>query len=192
MATGYSDPDGDITTQWNRTGGGAHYLAINDGVRQPTVPSTGSGQTIDALDGDESDIDEFTMDNSITDVAVVTQIVIWTYGFNTPANMDGKIRIYIGGWQTEYTLNFSSSWGWVSVTWNGSWSQAQLNGLQLRYTANSLIGKFDAHIIAAAYAQVTYTVPVVEYGHDFLGVPAANIGSVSGVPTANIDKIKGV
>ena len=39
---------------------------------------------------------------------------------------------------------------------------------------------------------VTYTPIATGYAHDFMGVPAANIGSVNGVPTANIASIDGV
>ncbi|KKN22853.1 hypothetical protein LCGC14_0910830 [marine sediment metagenome] len=61
--------------------------------------------------------------------------------------------------------------------------------MSIRIRADLAVSKTGIDI-ACVYAVVTYT--PAGYGHDFIGVPAANIGSVNGVPTANIASIKGV
>jgi len=61
--------------------------------------------------------------------------------------------------------------------------------MSIRIRADLAVSKTGIDI-ACVYAVVTYTPP--GYGHDFIGVPAANIDNVIGVPTENIDKIIGV
>lgn len=187
MATGYCDPNADSTPiQWHPNVGGTHYQVIDGGIRTPTAPTT---DNIYAGDGDENA--QGTVQMGTLTVATVTRVRVWTYGTNTAGEIP-FVRIQIGGWAANQSLDMGAGYGWYYRDFNGSWSQADLNGLLVRYTADSLIGKLDGIWIRACYAEVTYTAPVVGYGHDFNGVPAANISNVSGVPTANIANIKGV
>jgi len=188
MVVDYCDPDGDITKQWSHPSAPAdHFQEINDGVRQPTVPSS---DDIAATDGDENAVDQFTM-TSLSNVDEVTQVTVWTYG-NCTAGEDARVNLYIGAWQGQAWVGLGTSGGWRSYTKTGSWTQEQLNAMQVQYQADSVYGKFDGTWIRACYCEITYSEVAVGYGHDYMGVPAANIGSVSGVPTANIASIKGV
>ncbi len=190
MATGYCDPDADSTpVQWTPSVGGTHFGVIDDGTRQPAAAGS---DNIFAGDGDENAQGTVTMDNSINDVDTVSQVKIWTYGRATSGEQP-YVSIYIGGsWKSNMLVSVGTSNSWASDAFNGAWTQADLDGLQVRYIGDSAYGKFDGSWVLSCYAEVTYTVAAAGYGHDVMGVPAANIDNVMGVPTANIDKIIGV
>ena len=137
--------------------------------------------------------------DSISDVDEVTQVKVYTYGATSTA---GKLP------EIEISWNNGSSWeglqqcnlpvggggeeGETDNTWSGlSKTQAQLNAFAVRYTAD-VPDKNDGHHINRVYVLVWYSEVVVGYGHDFIGIPAANIASIMGIPNANIDNICGL
>ena len=98
----------------------------------------------------------------------------------------------MGGWQGyQETVLGNGVDVWSTQDFPGAFTQADLDGLQVNYRADVAV-KNSQNNIDVCYVIVTYTLLVVGYGHNFMGVPAANIGNVCGVPTENIDKIKGV
>lgn len=190
MTVDYCDPNGDVQKEWESACGN-HYECIDGGVRQPAAPTT---DDIGAFDGNENDIDRFYMDNSIQDVDEVTSVTVWIYGRNSTGERC-SVDIQLGSiqpWEGYQSVNMDGSYAWRSKTFNGSWTQTNLDEMQVRFKAYSNYGTYDYTRIRAFYCEVTYSEVVVGYGHDFMGVPAANIDSVNGIPTANIDKIKGV
>lgn len=190
MTIGYCDPNGDVQKEWFPSVGTTHYVLIDGGIRQPTAPTT---DNIGAFDGNENDIDRFYL-TSLPDVDEVTSVVVWVYGRNSsgePCQVDLQMGT-IEAWEGYQTIEMVGGYGWFSVTFNGSWTQINLDQMQVRFKADNIYGTYDYTRIRAFYCEVTYSEVVVGYGHDFMGVPAANIDEVNGVPTANIDTIKGV
>lgn len=190
MTVGYCDPNGDVQKEWESSCGN-HYECIDGGIRQPATPSS---DNIYVADGNENDIDRFYMDNSIQGVDEVTSVVVWIHGNNTTGE-HCQVDIQLGSiqpWEGYQTVNMDSGYAWFSKTFNGSWTQQNLDEMQVRFKADSAYGKIDLTWIRAFYCEVTYSEVSLGYGHDFMGVPAANIDEVNGIPTANIDTIKGV
>lgn len=90
-----------------------------------------------------------------------------------PSGVGVSLRINDSAQVTSTTLDFDDE------PYNG------VNTIDL-YTAVA----FSAIPLTLYYLKLDFE--DLGYGHDFMGVPATNIGIVSGVPTANIANIKGV
>ncbi|KKK55544.1 hypothetical protein LCGC14_3073480 [marine sediment metagenome] len=192
MPTGEIVPDTDgPLTEWTVIGGtGTHESAIDEARASPNTADRIHG---DQPSGDDNVIDMFEM-STFTMGGTITQIEVFaycqgaaTYGGNAEIDF---LDIFGSGWQGYQYLNpGTGAYAWKSVTFAGlNMNQADLNSCAIRIRADLAISKTGIDI-ACVYAVVTYT---VGYGHDFLGVPAANIDNVIGVPTENIDKIIGV
>ena len=125
---------------------------------------------------------------------VSSQVVIWTYGGglgNAP-----EITINIGG-ETHGPVDIA---GWTVInTWRSNtftpdaddWTEIEGSTLKVSLTAD-VPTKLFTHTIFTVYALFTYPDPPVGWAHDFLGVPAANIGEINGIPVEDIESVKGV
>ena len=151
MATGYVDPSGDDTQVWNAPTATPVYTEIDDGIRQPTAPNTAD---YDRDAGATEKIDIFDMD-TITNVDEVTQVKLWAYGKIgglDPAECHGDVYLN-GSWTSLTDFVFTTSYAWKSITYNGSWTQADLDALQVK------LRKINTGFaeVAAVYCEVTYT-----------------------------------
>ncbi|KKM13925.1 hypothetical protein LCGC14_1711280, partial [marine sediment metagenome] len=188
MATDILRPNSSDSHTWSI---GTGHANVDDEVTQPDA---GDSDILGAFfaNGDDNDVEVLGFP-TISGISEVTNITVWTYGSVTTITDTPEIDVNMGGWQgyVECVIN-STTMKWTSNSFNGSWNQANLDGLQVRYRADvSDISKgADSNNLDVVYVIVTYTV-VAGYGHDFIGVPAANIDNVIGVPTENIDKIIG-
>jgi len=189
MATDYVDPNFTNTAQWAGSTGTPHHLQVDDAVRQPGNPGTAT--YVRYQDGDENDDEDYSF--STLTVASVSSVRVWFYIATRTITEDCWIRIYMGGWTGQLRLDFTQTGvKWYSLLFSGTWTQADLNGLRVEYAAPPSIGKTNNGTLYCTYCEITYVAVVLGYGHDYMGVPAANIGSVMGVPTANIASINGV
>jgi len=153
----YLDPDGDAgTNQWSFLPGPNHFNGIDDGVREPTVP-TYSGDYISAIDGDENQIEDFTMETDT--VGVVTQITLWHYGMATTGEDCFNDILVGGGWQGYLLCGFTTSKAWKSRTIVGTWDQADIDAIQIRYKADSVLGTYEKSDVYALYLEVTFSDP---------------------------------
>lgn len=190
MATGEIVPDADITIQWFASGSPAEG-EIDESHASPNILDY--IQASQAL-GHDNLICEFHC-SSISDVGEATSVIVYTYAEGI-ATFGGHADVDFSpdgtNWEGYQAMTFAvGSWGWHQRIFPGlSMSQADLNACRVRFRANVPISKQAAQI-ACVYLVVTYTAPS-GYGHDYMGVPAANIDNVCGVPTANIASIKGV
>ncbi len=158
-------PDGDgATTNWLYTGSN-HWDEVNDDVNEPTAGEAGDYvYTGEGLGNDVAD--EFNMDNTISGVASVTDVTMWMYARSNPCGSTCDtvdMDIYMGGsWTTASTKTMTTAWTWYSATRSGSWTQTDLNNLQLRVNRN-VVGagppstQDDNVEVATIYADVTYT-----------------------------------
>ena len=188
MAVGDIIPNGDAgPNAWAATSGwcteSTHAECIDESKGSPSMTDQ-----IRAEDADDGDIESFNM-TTITPIASFSQIKVWTYGAVVVGG--NRPTVYVLS-ETPQTVGLPIAVaGWTSNTFTVSGNQSDLDGIKVTYTAGT-IGKFDVLQVGCVYAEVTYEEPAAGYGHDFMGVPAANIDEVNGVPTANIDNIKGV
>ena len=189
MAVQTIRPNGDGgVNQWSFCSHNPHYLGINEVVLDLAGHITGSEPN-----GDNNDVEEFTFttfdgieDNSITQVVVKTEV------YHIGARRLEVAISWDNGASWSGAVNMTTGSGMSTNTFAGlSYSKADLDKFELKYIADCGT-KGDLGKVYQSYVIVTYTEAAVGYGHDYMGVPAANIGSVNGVPTANIANIKGV
>lgn len=196
MATNTVKPNGDNLCNWaGPIDPGNHHTYVDE------YPGSPDSLFVSAtnLDSDNNDVEIFNM-TTFDDIEAdsITQIVVYTYGrrtgVNTPeidVSFDNGVS-WESGTGNEPECAIGTSWGEVTNTWAGlSYSKADLDNLLIKYIAD-VPDKDDLNQIDRIYAVITYTEAVVGYGHDFLGIPAANIDSIMGIPTANIDNICGL
>ena len=130
----FSDPTGDNgINQWNPLGGctGPHAGCINGTTRQPTVPSdAGLDAQTDGL------IEVFDMSNIQIFNADVTNITVWMYALSAGNDDSEGVNLTINADARERNFTVSAT-GWHQVSWDGSFSQAQVNDLTV--TTNAII-----------------------------------------------------
>lgn len=155
--TGYSDPDGDLTPlEWTSTGA-SHYTEIDETTIQPNLPNT-----LDYIsysteeEGPVYYYDTFGMSN-LTGIDSVSNITIWVYGYTSDNDAGIGADLNIGGsWQgfKPFTHIFGGGTGWWSVSYSGTWTQTQLNAMQVKLRATLYA---DEVRVYAMYAEVNYT-----------------------------------
>ena len=178
------DPDADgVTLEWTPIPSGDHYATIDDGTRQPAVPNLDDYIEINSGAGQDNFADTFYME-TLTGVDSVSSIKIWVYGKTGPADDEVHADISLDDGSTwvgsgEIIPESTSSAAWFSKTFNGTWTQAQLNTLHTK-----LIYKFVGGVaigdtaVYAMYAEITYEEVVIpEYSlMVFVAVSVASIG----------------
>ena len=193
MVTGYLDPDSDNSpTAWTPSVGATHFGVIDGGARDPDAPTT---DNIFVGDGDENAQGTVNMEIAgISNIDECSSIEIHVYGNNTSGEIP-YVRIYTtAGWEANQSLDMASGYAWFSRTFtaNQPYSQADIESLVVRFTADSAYGKYDGTWIRECYAEITYSEVAGGWGHKMMGVVGASIGKISGVAIASIGEVKGV
>lgn len=189
MATVEVVPNQDgAVNDWYQPLVGDHYVKIDEHPGAPNLESIYATQS----QGDDGDLDQFNFENPSFEGNVSSQVVVWTYGWKSNAG-SVDVTLNIGGEEHgPVDVGLGVAAGWHSNTFYPDaedWTELEASGVKLTYTAHCDLSKENITIYTC-YLKFTY--PEQGYAHDFLGVPAANIGSVNGVPTENIDNINGV
>jgi len=191
MAEGTVHPENDDVIEWvSPTLPATHWTEIDDYDPPLAEDFTQAGQTA----GDDNQVDIFNM-TTLGSVASVSQIVVYAYGMSVLSGGTPEVDIWWNGdWVSEGDLSpvWDGSFSWSTRTFAGlEGGQTELDALKVRIRADVTPSK-SVNNLASLYCVVTYEEGVVGYGHDFLGIPAANIDSIMGIPTANIDNICGL
>lgn len=153
MSTDFVDPNGDVTTQWEVTPAGTHFSTIDDGVRQPTEPGY-----LDYIEAHIIDVID-TFDMTPLTVTSVSNITVWSFGRSEAPASGVKCTCSINtgsGWADDVDFSFTTSYTWKSVSFDGTWTQAELNALQVRLTKLGSLVAGGIWVICM-YALVTYT-----------------------------------
>ena len=198
MVVGDLIPNDDVSVAWAvyPFPNAIHYVLIDEDKGSPTVPLTGDAINGTGIGGEDNAVDDFRL-SSLEDIDEATQAVVYVYcQYREDYAGAFDIDFYDGnawrGYQNLIPTQEGPAWGWDSKTFAGlSMDQTDVNNARVRFRGDFPDIK-DGATIGTCYVELTYTEVAVGYGHDFMGVPAANIGSVNGVPTANIASIKGV
>ena len=146
-------PDGDgMVQQWQKLGATDHWEDVDD--------TTPDNYAIYASDVDDGEKCEFTM-TTISDVTSVQSVSVKIYGRNnaTMGAADCYCNLYIEGvWQGQKTMSFTTTYTEYTSTWAGlNSSQAELNAMEIRVTANAAIIINEEQMIDQIYAEVIFT-----------------------------------
>ena len=169
-ATANIVPNTDVTGAWTVLGGtsdatcagGTHCDYVDEGATANTADYVSTGTALGT-----GIVEEYAL-STIANVASVSQVVVWAH-LQSFTNANGTIldtvgiNLRIGGTlQTATTVTPAfNTWGWFSATFTGSWTQAQLDGMQAYMVRNvvgtgSLNSQDDDIRLASVYAGVTY------------------------------------
>lgn len=184
MAVATIRPNGNAIAQ---TWFDADFSYVDEEVNQPDA---GGEDYANATLDDNNETFEVSFPDTIDDVDEVTNITIWTLGGSFSANPEIWLVLDWSTAEQQCEIPIAGDMGWTSNSFDGSWSQADLDSLVLIYRADGG-EKGDTTWIDVAYAVVTYSIPAVGYAHKFLGIAPNRIGKVCGILTANVGKIKG-
>ena len=139
--------------------GGTHCDYVDEGSTPVTTDYVSTG-----TNGSGGEVEEYTM-GTVSSVDTATSITIYFYLqsviSSTADTVDINARIN-GTLQLASTVTMTGSWAWYSTTYTGSWSQSDIDSLQLQATRTVVGGgspssRDDDVRLAAAYATVTYT-----------------------------------
>ncbi len=159
-------PDSDVTTGWPTTTGTSHYTEIDDG----STPDMASYIATDTANS--SYTDEFTM-STASNIDEATSITIRVFATSVTANPSSveidtlSLNARINGTlQTASTIYPIGSYAWFSISYTGSWTQADIDSLQVQLTRNVVGGgnpsnRADEIRVASVYVDLTYT-PAVD------------------------------
>lgn len=179
-----ADGDGTVGANWVVTPSGAHFTAIGDAVRQPTVPGI-----VDyiSINSNRSDTAFFQM-SSVGNVVTVSSVTLWVY-HNDGANGTIHASLYNASETlmhgTEQSLTPRSTSTWDSATFSGlSLTQGDLDGLRIRFRVTKGGGAASNVKIYAMYASVTHTsgilsVDIVDEGGGSVPSPSVNLSAVN-------------
>ena len=152
LESGDINPDGDVTTEWNTTGGN-HFGEIDEG--SPT--NTGDYVQTPAV----NKTDTFTMetiDMSGYDSVIIDQI--YQIKCYVAANIDNGMEI--SGNKTGMDAIEISGSGWLSVTWSDlSLEQADLNDLEITIESTELDFCFVYTLYCIVYFYGDITNPLI-------------------------------
>ena len=148
----YLDPNGDVSITWNRTTGPDYnYQDIDDGIRPPSKP----GADRVYIQAPATSDDVYDMEAAPSG-ATVTIIKIWVYGEMYPGAATSIDLNIGGGWEGASSLGFTDNVkSWESVTFTGSWSEAQVNAMQVKLLKTAGAGAYPDIWEITAY--ITYT-----------------------------------
>ena len=178
MVQEFLDPNSNVNTLWDVY----NYLGrIDDGVRQPSLPPNGGTQRVSAAEGDDFEEQAYGMTNPVGSYDEITSIVVWVYGNYVDTASPG-CRIKVGGvYETEQPSGIAlGGYAWHSITFNGSWTQTEVNSLEISFNTFSM-GKTGQIVIPGAYVQITGTEAVtgtnmqINIGDSFRTVDALKI-----------------
>ncbi|MFA5386625.1 MAG: fibronectin type III domain-containing protein, partial [Candidatus Paceibacterota bacterium] len=145
--TGYARPNGDVSKGMTPSTGTDHYVLIDENVLQPTA-----GTTSDYVNNIGTDV--FDME-TISGVASVSNVTVWAYVSRPSGPAGGALstRILIGGtWTILTNMNIpEDAWGWRSVSFDGTWTSANLDDMQVQITSAGMMTS-----CASLYVAVTY------------------------------------
>ena len=150
MATAYLDPDSDVVTTFSSTGAN-HFDQVNQGDREPDSPASGGATNCHADANGE--VLTLGYENLAVGSYTVSKIVVWIY-FEDDGTFDSDVDINMGGWVGAQEVTLESE-QWYSVTFNGSWTKADLDGLQVTMDCGNLQGFIG--YVWNQYVEVTYT-----------------------------------
>lgn len=175
MASEFLDPSSNINELWFLNA----FTNIDGGTRQPSVPTT---DVIRAIDGDESEEQIYGMTNLVASYSEITSIVVWTYANATGSAGDATCRIKVGGvFESAQNVGLTGSKAWHSITFNSSWTQSDVDALEVSFIASSAISKADKQEFDEMYVEITGTLSGVgtniqiNIGDSFKSVDAIKI-----------------
>jgi len=152
MAVEYLDPNENVNAVWTTNS----YTFIDDGIRQPTAPNTGTDETIIAYDADDYEKQSYSMSNLSGSYSEITEIKVWLYAHsNHSVGLDLNVSITVGGVEeTAILISPYTTYIWYSVTFSGSWTQAEADALIINFETVAVAKGFYIDI-GATYAEVT-------------------------------------
>ena len=177
-------PNATVTNEWLY----GDHTDVDEEVTQPSTPD-GYPDDWSCDPDDHGEIIVMGFPDTIDDVGIITNITVWTYG-ETMEEDYPAISIYMGGdWEDDQNCNLPgyTLGGWTSDSFDGSWNQTDMNGLQVRYTANTDT-KYGSHSLWCVYVIVTYTIPS-GWPHKVLGMSPTKF---NGMEITDSSKILGV
>jgi hypothetical protein len=169
-ATAIIVPNSDVTTTGWAVGASAD-TSCTGGTLCDTVDEGLTDNTADYIQTNTTsggETEEFALDNSVTNIASATQLVVRIYakaavvGGGTVDTISVNLRMS-GTLQTAGTCTpGNGSWVACTVTFNGSWAQAALDSAQVQLVRNRLgsgspSSQADTTQVSNVYATVTYT-----------------------------------
>ncbi len=150
MPSEFLDPNANINTLWSAF----EFTSIDDGVRDPTVPSL---DIVRANQNDDDELQEWGMENPVETYSEITTIEIKHYAELEDGTSDGDINLRVGGsLQTAQAMNLVTSLAWRSNTFTGNFSQSDVDSLQVIVDSNTR-DKDENLRIHALYAEITGT-----------------------------------
>lgn len=142
-------PTSNVNSNWDVN----TYANIDENVVEPNA---GNGDTINWDKNDDGEKQEYNMGN--TTYTAITKLVLWIY---TRTLDDGGTvaRMKIGATDSG-DLSLPNDDSWHSKTWNGTWTQAEVNSLTVELEAPARIGGSKYGEFDVVYVEVTGTTAV--------------------------------
>lgn len=155
-AVGIIDPNGDGTSTCSPTPAGSLFSTVDDKTRSPTSPDTS-----DYFTCYENESAIFDM-SSLSNIASVTQIDAYAFYKNDSTDMQFQAELWNAAETVQYgttqTLTVTTTQTWGTTSFSGlSLTQAELNGLKIKYKNIRLSGTQVGSHIYSFYGSVTYT-----------------------------------
>ncbi len=144
MATGFVDPNGDGSPLDSGS-----YTDVAKGARQPTAPS------LTPFVGPDKGITLTYLMGTLTGVTEVTAVTVWFYCSSASGN-DIIPRVFLAGSWVNGDPQSTGVAGWLSFAFSGSWTQTDLDNLQVQIIFDDQ-GPGTNITLFAVYAEIIYS-----------------------------------
>jgi hypothetical protein len=162
VPTYYLDPDGDDKADWTEVPVGTAFSALDDGVRQLATPDTSDYvQSSTHAQVTRFNLETFTLSAGET----VTSVTAWAHVALASSNHSVSLIPRIAGGAAASGVQLASD-GWGSNTWTRSFTQSEVNALQIQLTLNETAAEAGSTKVHAVYLEVETTISEVSVVND--------------------------
>ncbi len=90
---------------------------------------------------------------------IASSVKIWVYArkdseYQAPFNVNAYLN---GEWKTPQFITLTTDWAWYSKEYTGTFTQNDIDNLQIRLKYGNPPGESSSVEVAAAYAEINYT-----------------------------------
>ena len=149
----FLDPNADVNVNWTKSAGSTGWELLDDAVRQPTAPTTGTDRCTTTTSGQVCEVGFDT----VTKEGTITKVTAWWHGANSHATRATvRFSIYEGGVERAYTVITATGEAWHSLDWTADLTQAQLDGISVRLTYNETGSTNNLATANEIYIEIVY------------------------------------
>lgn len=189
MTTEILRPNGNVTTQWYKQ---CSYTYVDNAVEQPSTSGDSDYSEANYANGDNNQVFTMTFSNLVNTYSEITNVRIWSRHNEIGLSNAPEVTISVdsgSSWESVQDLGYASIKTWTYKDFAGSWSQAEINNLYVKYIADVPSDEkivSDTNDLYVSYVVITGTSSDIA---EVMTVEYDNIDEIMTVSLGDIDEV---